>query len=1639
MADQLTTDLKYGHFGQAIYNSEDQTWLFPRNLESSSSLQPLGTSQLVFKSQHAQSRPDSTTEKPSIHLNRQIAELVNFDPTLAPGAHLLSEPAIVSGEVQKTAIRYDPTVGHLLAFGRVPDDSTKRSMPIVAFPAADHTHVLRLVQVQPQKHGWEHNKSIWIDVPRIYGESGIWHAPHPIRQISFADADEDSNLARTLAVRTTLAVHILRIAAKRHASSWNSLTDTPSRFDTHQLCTLSLDLLGGVAPAHVAFNRWYPKQFVTVDQHGTWRVWDSSLRQLPSDQGKPTELCRGATSDKAVSDHEANATLLDDGWGRATWAGNVQTIVTASRKCLAIYDIQGKPVRLQSPNLGISGTPHWILDVLLNPVDSTLVFVLTSTSLFCLRVRCLDGFDPESYSTAGAEVVLQCRHFRDPEDIGLDAVVLIKSSLSPLATSYRFISGDSSPQFLTVADATQTVLPELPSTATSATAFLTFDLQAAEYGESSHHETSSGPGKIYRDLSVKFFVATAITSDMVVVQKLYFAIPKPETASSFSSIVPPDWRGRLVHSRPRLNETSFVEHSAVHQGVAKIQREEEAALSSGLDMLKSARDNWTMLYELSHARTTSAASQTEDFSRILVRVGQVLEILDAVPGRHKLLSEFCDSQILVPDIDQVAAEFRDMIASRAHFGDEAEEIEQSLLLANIAGIDALDLGLKGDINPMDVYDNIIAHWLTPLSQNVPGRIRLVKEQLARRISAEICLASHVLRQPPVESARTETQTTETQGIEHFASSQLHFPQSSLPTPSPTATPSLTTMTSLSSHPSTLVSSEFARLQRYTSFSSEKSTPGPLPKPLTNTLAHWSLGGNPDEYDWLAIQRDQERRAEEEDEDLTPKERARLKRRAEKHLLKQRRSLGFINVLSYTIAPRMAWHKSTALYEFTEDHLNQDFELFPSTTSIVGQTNGSKLSPVTAKPFAEARSFSNGSDPMAQSIDSEQAWLAWCRASAAQDMHTLPVIKARAMPSISDSGYGSVEYTDRHELDADRSVKPGIVDPRHQQVPQYCEICYDESEKRRYFSNNADRSVLTVKTSKFYYRCAAPACQKKDKIWPRKDNFKAHLEGTHKYDEVEVAELLMKVIKTSKDRRPSRKGPLANHEGSINSESPSEEVQQEFEAINSETVPSGFWASPNIPMESTDFILQPTQMDPAAEYTYPPSILISDDSEVNACEPTSPIEMMDTTTDFMDNLYSPYLMVSASSSPYAIEHPPTPCASSTYADSLFESDMDDVTTDNEFDIDVYEQETVFQPLLGPAIQQLLAAYTMHRQIAGGERSAHTSHPSSFGSNFAVESTSGGSSLPPVGSKRRRTVDDDGDDNEDEQPPRRRSKVTKSDEDLVPLACPFNKLDPIKHDKCYTFVLKGISRVNEPVHCPKCYSIFRNNPEARDKHVRQGACHNAPERRLEGIDEATMRKLKRRVTGKSVGESWYSIFTLLFPGARKPESPSVMDTTLSAELSAFRDFWTQEGQNIVTSIVDASMPSWGHPHEQLEDFARQVFQTASEHLFHQWQNRSRSAASAPAMANPPVLPPTPTSTFIHDLTDMGIGGAFSGMNDEEPLLPASQQLQDVDMQWMGSEPQQQLQQMMYFGEIPHMDQQQQFWNDHGVLDGMGGWSR
>ncbi|KAI4843143.1 hypothetical protein E4T44_06904 [Aureobasidium sp. EXF-8845] len=479
-----------------------------------------------------------------------------------------------------------------------------------------------------------------------------------------------------------------------------------------------------------------------------------------------------------------------------------------------------------------------------------------------------------------------------------------------------------------------------------------------------------------------------------------------------------------------------------------------------------------------------------------------------------------------------------------------------------------------------------------------------------------------------------------------------------------------------------------------------------------------------------------------------------------------------------------------------------------------------------------------------SSKNEGAWLSWCYTGTDQDMHSLPVMKARNKPSISDSGYGSVDYADRHGVENEQIASSEPT--RHDQVTEYCEVCYEESEKRRYFNNNADRrkhmlthtrpfkcdvsgcdnhngfasphdlarhkktchSMLTVKTSKFYYRCAAPSCQKKDKIWPRKDNFKAHLEGTHRYDEVAVAELLMKSECTpdsvqlsgltgrQKTKRRkitakhrSRKALSADGGESDIGASPSEETQESF---GSTDIWSQHSARGPAVSASTSYSSN-YSLDAPQSLAHPPSILISHDGNY-VCDP---LEMMDTSADFMDDTHSPYLMIGAGSSPDDMKQPSSEYSSSTYADSSFESEEDDINTNTEFDVELSECNAVFKPLLGPAVQCLSMAYSSSRQNApgnSGEQSSNSSYPSSFDSHPGVNGFgSNNFTLPSVGGKRRRLTGGGDDENEDEKTPKRKNRASRPDDDLPPLACPFVKFDPLKYDKCYTFVLKGISRV------------------------------------------------------------------------------------------------------------------------------------------------------------------------------------------------------------------------------------------------------
>jgi hypothetical protein len=147
----------------------------------------------------------------------------------------------------------------------------------------------------------------------------------------------------------------------------------------------------------------------------------------------------------------------------------------------------------------------------------------------------------------------------------------------------------------------------------------------------------------------------------------------------------------------------------------------------------------------------------------------------------------------------------------------------------------------------------------------------------------------------------------------------------------------------------------------------------------------------------------------------------------------------------------------------EDSLIQDFELFPSTQTVVHTSSTSLPVNIAASAGERYSGDRYGAQNYTLSTKDEEAWLSWHYASTAQDMHSLSVMKVRNKPSISDSGYGSMDYAGRHAVENEQTVSSDPI--RHYQNSEYCEVCYGESEKRRYFNNNADRrSASTSITS-----------------------------------------------------------------------------------------------------------------------------------------------------------------------------------------------------------------------------------------------------------------------------------------------------------------------------------------------------------------------------------------------------------------------------------------------------------------------------------------------------------------------------------------------------------------------------------------------
>ncbi len=142
-----------------------------------------------------------------------------------------------------------------------------------------------------------------------------------------------------------------------------------------------------------------------------------------------------------------------------------------------------------------------------------------------------------------------------------------------------------------------------------------------------------------------------------------------------------------------------------------------------------------------------------------------------------------------------------------------------------------------------------------------------------------------------------------------------------------------------------------------------------------------------------------------------------------------------------------------------------------------------------------------------------------------------------------------------------------------------------------------------------------------------------------------------------------------------------------------------------------------------------------------------------------------------------------------------------------------------------------------------------------------------------------------------------------------ACPYYRLDPDRYISCLkTCDLRTIKAVKQHLwnvhrqepYCPTCRKTF-NVAVERNKHIRNRACKDQPNKALEGITDGQRQLLAvREGADLRAEERWLRIWDIAFPKLRRPGSAS-LQTDMERAVRSTRVFWDREGQGVVADFL------------------------------------------------------------------------------------------------------------------------------------------
>jgi hypothetical protein len=209
-----------------------------------------------------------------------------------------------------------------------------------------------------------------------------------------------------------------------------------------------------------------------------------------------------------------------------------------------------------------------------------------------------------------------------------------------------------------------------------------------------------------------------------------------------------------------------------------------------------------------------------------------LESAENIQPGVKLLSDLSSPLLIVADVEASSTTISSIVESSSVDG-QTSSIPYHLL------------GKPGSISALDLYQMLVSAWLGGLPLEVPDRIRVNKERLARDIAADLALAAI--------ATRPSLHELETQAIQKKASLNSTPPLAVSPAPTldSNATGAAIHSQPVSHHPPTPDEHPACiRLRNYTAVSNNVATTA-IPASILEILAHipQDIGVDPSTYDW----------------------------------------------------------------------------------------------------------------------------------------------------------------------------------------------------------------------------------------------------------------------------------------------------------------------------------------------------------------------------------------------------------------------------------------------------------------------------------------------------------------------------------------------------------------------------------------------------------------------------------------------------------------------------------------------------------------------------------------------------------------------------------------------------------------------